>query len=180
VPAVVGSFPEPFIHGVGGKRLPTRVECATPGSKECRDVQNRLVKLGVVAGIGSLSASRSVESIRVVVGPWARIELDAALRLINRGPATSGVFARFTNNGSRLQLLDPKGRVAQTAGPGTGLVAAVRVPGEQPVWAITGTDEAGVRAAVLALDEGALSDKYALAVVADRGIALPVVGTRGS
>jgi hypothetical protein len=26
IPAVVGSFPEPFLHGVGGKRLPVRVE----------------------------------------------------------------------------------------------------------------------------------------------------------
>ena len=28
IPAVVGSFPEPFIHGVGGRRLPTTLECA--------------------------------------------------------------------------------------------------------------------------------------------------------
>jgi hypothetical protein len=28
VPAVVGSFPEPFLNGVEGKRLPVRVECA--------------------------------------------------------------------------------------------------------------------------------------------------------
>jgi hypothetical protein len=178
VPAVVGSFPEPFMHGVGGKRLPVRVECSDPGTPVCRDVQDRLVKLGVVAGIGTLSASRSVESIRVVVGPWAKIGADAALRLINRGPATSGVFARFSGDGSRLQMLDPEGRVAQTAGPGTGLVAAVRVEGEQPVWTITGTDVAGVRAAILAFEEGALSDKYALAVVADRGVALPVQGAR--
>jgi hypothetical protein len=176
VPAVVGSFPEPFIHGVGGKRLPVRVECAAPGSKVCRDVQDRLVKLGVVAGIGTLSASRSVESIRVVVGPWKIVGADAALRLINLGPAKSGVFARFSGNGSRLQMLDPEGRVVRTAGPGTGLVAAVQVQGEQPVWAITGTDAAGVRAATLGFEEGALSDKYALAVVADRGVALPVAG----
>ena len=27
IPAVVGSFPEPFLHGSDGKRLPVRVEC---------------------------------------------------------------------------------------------------------------------------------------------------------
>jgi hypothetical protein len=26
VPAVVGSFPEPFLHGIGGRRLPVRIE----------------------------------------------------------------------------------------------------------------------------------------------------------
>jgi len=180
VPAVVGSFPEPFVHGVDGKRLPVRVECADPGTPVCRGVQDRLVRLGVVAGIGSLSASRSVESIRVVVGPWAKISEDAAVRLLARGPASSGVFARFSRAGSRLQLLDPAGRVVRTAGAGGGLVAALRVAGEQPVWTITGTDGAGVRAAGRALEEGALSDKYALGVVRDRGVALPVqpVGPR--
>src|SRR5439155_22950652 len=28
VPAVVGSFPEPFLHGTGGKRYPVRIDCA--------------------------------------------------------------------------------------------------------------------------------------------------------
>jgi len=136
------------------------------------------VRLGVVAGIGSLSASRSVESIRVVVGPWAKISEDAAVRLLASGPASSGVFARFSRGGSRLQLLDPAGRVVRTAGAGGGLVAALRVAGEQPVWTITGTDGAGVRAAGRALEEGALSDKYALGVVRDRGVALPVQPVR--
>jgi hypothetical protein len=27
VPAVVGSFPEPFLNGLEGKRLPVRIEC---------------------------------------------------------------------------------------------------------------------------------------------------------
>ncbi|HEX6389451.1 MAG TPA: hypothetical protein VFZ89_08390, partial [Solirubrobacteraceae bacterium] len=32
IPAVVGSFPEPFVNGIGGKRLPVRVECDDPRS----------------------------------------------------------------------------------------------------------------------------------------------------
>ncbi len=32
VPAVVGSFPEPFLNGLEGKRLPVRVECAQPSA----------------------------------------------------------------------------------------------------------------------------------------------------
>jgi hypothetical protein len=174
VPAVVGSFPEPFVHGVGGKRLPVRVECADPTAPVCRDVQKRLTNLGVVAAIGTLSASRSVETVRVVVGPWAKIAGDAAVRLIAKGPATSGVFARFAQGGRALQLLGPHGRVAQTAGAGAGLVAALKVQGEQPVWTITGTDDAGVTAAASALDSGPLADKYALAVVNSLGVALPV------
>ena len=32
VPAVVGSYPEPFLHGIDGRRLPTRIECTEPKS----------------------------------------------------------------------------------------------------------------------------------------------------
>ena len=38
VPAVVGSFPEPFLHGVEGRRLPVRVECAQVQGTACRTV----------------------------------------------------------------------------------------------------------------------------------------------
>jgi hypothetical protein len=179
VPAVVGSYPEPFVHGIDAKRIPVRVECSDPGTPVCRDVQNRLVKLGVVAGIGTLSASRSVDTIRVVVGPWAEIGEDAAVRLLAKGPGTSGIFARFAAGGRQLQMLDAEGRVRQTAGPGSGLVAALRVKGEDPVWTITGTDVAGVQAAIQALDEGTLTNRYALAVVQDRGVPLPVLGAPG-
>ena len=33
VPAIVGAFPEPFLHGQDGKRYPTRVECAPNGGR---------------------------------------------------------------------------------------------------------------------------------------------------
>ena len=40
IPAVVGSFPEPFLNGIGGKRLPVRIECASVGSDPCRTVRH--------------------------------------------------------------------------------------------------------------------------------------------
>ena len=38
---------------------------------------------------------------------------------------------------------------------------------------VTGTDDAGVRAAVEAFDEGALAGKFAVAVAGGRPVALP-------
>ena len=46
VPAVVGSFPEPFLNGIGGKRLPVRVECAVVQGEACRTVAARLRSAG--------------------------------------------------------------------------------------------------------------------------------------
>ena len=39
VPAVVGSFPEPFLNGIDGKRLPVRIECATVSERPLPDGQ---------------------------------------------------------------------------------------------------------------------------------------------
>jgi hypothetical protein len=93
---------------------------------------------------------------------------------MDEGPSASGVFARFVANGTRLQLLDATGKVRQTLGPGTGLIAATRWEDQPPTWFITGTDAAGVKQAVEALDEGTLGKHYALAVSQDTGIPLPV------
>ena len=50
IPAVVGSFPEPFLNGVEGKRLPVRVECAAVEGYACRDGRPRgCAPLGVPA-----------------------------------------------------------------------------------------------------------------------------------
>ena len=36
VPAVVGAFPEPFVSGVDGKRLPVRLDCADARRRRLR------------------------------------------------------------------------------------------------------------------------------------------------
>src|SRR3954452_5787382 len=42
VPAVVGSYPEPFLHGSEGKRFPIRIDCGQDDRSECADVSDRL------------------------------------------------------------------------------------------------------------------------------------------
>jgi hypothetical protein len=88
----------------------------------------------------------------------------------------SGVYARPRGSGSgaRIELLDARGDVARTLGPGDGLVAATRYEEQQPTWVVVGTDAAGVRAAVDAFEEGVLRDRFAVAVRRDRTVPLPV------
>ncbi|MDP2712929.1 MAG: DUF4430 domain-containing protein [Solirubrobacteraceae bacterium] len=177
VPAVVGAFPQPFLHGSDGTRRPVRVECAEPRSRPCAAVADRLVQLGVPATRDALERSSADESLRVLVGPWQRLRGRAAeADDLDRGPRSSGVFARFDEAGTRLRVLDPRGRVARTLGAATGLVAAVRELDGQPVWFVTGTDAAGVAAAARALDESVLRDRFAVAV--SRGLPVSVPLTR--
>jgi hypothetical protein len=174
--AVVGSFPEPFLHGTGGRRLPSRVECAQARSAPCRQVTQGLRDVGVVAGLAAPGVATGAETLRVLVGRWPALRIDPAAGLLEHGPADSGVFARPAADGRTIAALDARGRVAGRLGAGTGLVAATAVEGEQPTWIVTGTDDAGLAAAAraFAAGESALSDKFALAVSGDRPIALPV------
>lgn len=181
IPAVVGSFPEPFLHGVDGKRLPTRVECAEPKSAACSTVAGKIQDLGLVAARGGVGNSFVEDTLRIVVGPWRAVGADSTAKLIGQGPEKSGVFAKPSEDGKSIALLDDKGAVARTLGPGTGLIAATRVRDAKeqisdPVWVVTGTDQAGVDAAAAALDEGALAGRFAIAVSGGKPIGLPYRG----
>jgi hypothetical protein len=175
IPAVTGAYPEPFLHGVGGKRIPTRVECSDPESVACDLVADRLSALGVVAARGGIGAGVNDESLRVLVGPWSalRRRTPDPVRAVDEGPGASGVFARFDADGRELEVLDGRGETADTLRADTGLVAATKLDVREPVWFVTGTDEAGVEAAARALDEATLTQGYALAVHEDRGVRVP-------
>jgi hypothetical protein len=174
VPAVVGSFPEPFVHGIDGKRLPVRIECATPGSDPCKQVSKRLASYNVPAATGGLLTARVEETLRVLVGPWSALRNDHGIAGLEKGPAASGVYARVAGDGHTIAALDADGHVARTLGAGTGLVAATQSEDERPIWVVTGTDEAGVAEAVRAFDEGTLDHRFAVAVSNDLPVPLPV------
>ena len=176
IPAIVGAYPEPFVHGYRGRRLPVRVECENAGSAACRDAISRLQHDGVVATGATLASVAGKQVARVLVARWPAIRKLQAAAPLERDPATSGVFARFAGpgGGRRFELLSPTGAVARVAPPGSGLVAA-RVPaGQGVVWLVTGADDAGVARAAAALSRDTL--KYAFAVAATPGgtVRLPV------
>ncbi len=152
IPAVVGSFPQPFLNGIGGERLPVRVECASVGGSACRTVLERLRAQHVPAGVSALGAGAgATKTLRVAVGTWREIAGVSDVRELRSGPQASGVYARFSASGAVLTLLDQQARPAQTLASGGGLIAATRTGEDAPVWAVTGTDTAGVDRAALAL-----------------------------
>jgi hypothetical protein len=164
VPAVVGSFPEPFLHGIAGKRLPVRVECVELNGQPCETVVARLRAAGVPAALAAIGPGDEPSTLRVLVGPWTAVRSTPATRAIERGPSASGVFARFTESGGTLTLCDARGHAKRTLAAGAGLVAATRYAEEAPVWVVTGTDEAGVNRAAGAFGEATLRNRFALAI----------------
>jgi hypothetical protein len=175
VPAIVGAYPEPFVHGFNGKRLPTRVECDDPSSRPCTAVMNALSAQGVVATSAPLGSAASEQSLRVVVANWSVARGTEAAHAIELGPSASGVFARFTPAG-RLELLDGGGHAAGVAPAGSGLIAATQPSGEAITWLVTGATGAGVERAAAALRPAVLRNAFAVAAT-PRGVErLPVGG----
>jgi Domain of unknown function (DUF4430) len=174
IPAVVGSFPEPFLHGISGKRLPVRVQCASVHAPACQTVLARLREAGVPVGVAALGGGGGPHTLAVVVAPWSAIAGDPTVSAIARGPAASGVYARFSADGAALTPLDASGSPAGARVAGSGLVAATRSGEDAPTWVVTGTDAAGVALAARAFDAASLDGHFALALTPAGALPLPI------
>jgi len=170
VPAVVGSWPAPFVAGYEGRRRPVVVECRG-GGVACALAREALEGAGVAVAGGSTAGA-----IRLLVGPWERLRSDPAAALIEAGPEESGVFADFERRrgGWVLSGLDQTGAAVGDFGPAAGLVAATRRYEAPPTWVVTGATPVAVRAAAGLLSAAKLRDHYAVASEDGKETPLPV------
>jgi hypothetical protein len=168
VPAVVGSWPEPFVNGFQGHHWRAVLDCRAAAAI-CEVANQRLSPLGVKIS-GPIS-----NPIVVLVGTWKVVRRDQTAALLADGPDRSGVFARFV--GTRrplLEVLNQQGQPAGSIGKGGGLIAALRPGDGPPTWVVTGTDARGVAAAASLLGDG-LRNHYAVATQPGAGaIGVPV------
>jgi hypothetical protein len=175
VPAVVGSWPEPFVHGFEGERWSTEVRCTAMGSA-CERVSGPLAEVlgGVVQGSG-LPRAAPANRISILVGTWNAVRRNQTAAVLSEGPDRSGVFARFVGTKRPLlEVLNKEGQPAGSIGKGGGLIAALRPRDGPPAWVVTGTDAKGVAAAANLLGP-ALRNHYALATQPGAGpIGVPV------
>lgn len=170
---VVGTFPEPFLHGQEGKRWPVRVECGQQRGKACRIVRDALVRYGIPAVSNLVRTSYNPESARIAVGTWAQLREDPSIGLAERGARTTGISIVPARDGRSIGLADAQGRTVRTVGAGAGAIFATRWRDEPPSWAVTGTDEAGVLRAAGALDETILQKRIAVAVLGGDVVGVP-------
>jgi hypothetical protein len=176
VPAVVGSFPEPFEHGINGQRYPTTLECGPHVQAACDTVSKQFQDFKIPASPQVIGTGSGPDTLSIDVGLWSTLAPEVAGALIDKGPAASGVYAKFSDGGTQLDLLNPAGQVVKRLGPGAGLIAATADTTDVPTWLIGGTDVAGVMAAARALTVGALAGHFALAVQGRRTYPVPIVG----
>ena len=176
IPAVVGSYPQPFLNGLEGKRLPVRVECSTDAPRACETVTKRLQADGVPAATAAFGSGGGTATLRVLVGTWKVLRADRGVAPIEHGPRASGVYATFADSGKALEVLTAQGTSAPVPAD-SGLIAATRSGEEAPTWVVTGPDPAGVERAAAHFDEADLRDHFALLVLpSDSTSGLPVPG----
>ena len=182
IPAIVGAYPEPFVHGLSGRRLPTRLECGDPRSACMHRGRRRAAARGVTA---TSSADRHLGaasgSCASIVAKWSDLRTTGPGRaLLGRARPTSGVFARFDAAGTRCTLLDAAGAdAAASRRRARGSSRRTRPAGDSIVWLVTGADQAGVDRAAAVLTPAALADAFAVAATPSGPQRLPVGGASG-
>ena len=180
-PAVVGLYPAPFTTRFTKKRrlLPVRIQCAEVRSAACDGVEKALVAQKLHTATSNLQDVSSIDVARIYVGPWSELKsafkgrLGAGLAL-EQDAGRNGYAAQISPDGKTVSTAVPFGQAGQPQrfGPGTGVVFAFGDsigsgdgdefgPTGAPIWVVTGTDEAGAKAAAKALDETTLAGRVA-------------------
>ncbi len=178
-PAVIGCFPEPFLHGYRGQVKTTTIligsaEMAEKGAQLQRSLQEAGVSAVVVREIAD-DLLKKREGPSLALGEWQELKKLSWFRELNAAYQRNGTYLHFTEKG--LDLLDYKGNVASEIQGTAGVIMAI---GEgngdsSPLWIITGTDRSGTEAALAVLIHHPedIWAAYSVVVVPDGTIKLP-------
>ncbi|MBE9513787.1 MAG: DUF4430 domain-containing protein [Chloroflexi bacterium] len=171
IPAIIGHFPEPFVHGYEGEVHPTIVAYDGDFEKEAEHIVGKLSQLGVesisVRSANELSGADK-ESCNLLLLGDMNCELVAELNQVWK---RLGFFAYFENG--KLVVLNPRGELADEYGAGSGLIQATQSPWnprgvgacQNVVWMVSGTDETGAKNALDILINRYAEFQYAYAIV---------------
>lgn len=178
-PAVIGCYPEPFVHGFRCKAGHTTIVSAEGNRKLADNLQKALKAKGVASvTINNLDAGllKNRQGPAIVLGQWSELSQIDWLANLNKAYTKNGTCVHFTSDG--LELLDYRGRVARTIDSSAGVITATGEGSgdESPLWLIVGTDQKGLQQAVdvLVTSPGKISGLYSAAIVAGEVVSLPL------
>ena len=102
VPAVVGSFPEPFLPAPRASACPTRIACADDAGAACDEAESRLARRGLNGSRASaLGTGGGTETLRVLVGPWSRAARRPRRPAHRAGPRRRAACSRSSRREGR-------------------------------------------------------------------------------
>jgi hypothetical protein len=168
VPAVVGSFPQPFQAGLDGETYPTELVCLPSSERTgaCDTAEEALSDDGAEPAKTALQGSDPKSSLRVIVGTWDEVRKDPTARTMEEGPGRSGVYAAPAGCGGHglwsLDVFDAEAEPLASSSDAS-WVAALQEGDDRPTWVVSASIPDGLGDAALMLDEDTLQDRYAAA-----------------
>ncbi len=149
--AVIGSYPEPFIHGFRGKVGTTTVMSSAENLQLAHAMEQALKNQGVYS-ITTMEFDNNwlakAQQPTIIVGTWDELKKLEYLESFNKAYRKTGASVHFTDQG--IELLNYKGDAAQTVERGVGVIVASGsgLGDDSPLWLIAGTDQEGLQQAI--------------------------------
>lgn len=178
-PAVVGCYPEPFVHGYRGQTGVTTVMSSDENAALARAVIGALKSKGVAAA-ECMTLNDELLKNRpgpiIVLGTWDELKQLPWLDAFNKSFRKNGTSVHFTDD--KVELLDFNGKVQKNCGPNTGVIcaSAAGLGNHKVMWLLAGTDKDGLENAVniLTAHPEQLNGSYHLAVISGQVLRLPL------
>lgn len=179
IPAVIGSFPEPFRHGFNGRRGATTIMYIDNGQAGAEKLAMALRNSGVSSvevKKASEEALKSRSGPVIMVGTWPELKTINYLNTLNDSYRKTGMFVHFQPAG--LGLLDVQGKAARVWEGSAGVITATAggLGDGNPLWLVTGTDQGGLEQALSILINNPQKIQFcnAAAVLSGEVIPLPL------
>lgn len=182
-PAVIGCWPEPFVHGFRGKVHETVILPLPAYAARASELQDVLQEQGVQSvTVREFSSSTAEEAgsrsgPTIVIGEWPELAEFTWLADFNEAFQRNGTFLHFTDAG--LELLDHSGQaVREITGEAGVIMATAEGNGDDsPLWIVTGTGAAGTESAleVLIREPEKIKAAYSAVILPDEVVKLPAV-----
>ena len=150
-----------------------RAWAATPAARSPRGCARRTCRR---PSRRSAAGAGAAQTLRVAVGTLARDRRRLGRARTERRPARERRLRALLAVGHDAHAARRSAHAAQTLAAGAGLIAATRSGEDAPVWAVTGTDAAGVDARRRRVRQATLAHRFAVAVGAGGPLALPRPG----
>lgn len=178
IPAIIGSYPQPFKNGFWGKNPGTVIMYGQGCESEAARLKLSLEKQGVRqvdSAAFDPQAIRSPKKYYILLGPWDEISaLSSLITDVNKKNKMVGVYVKFENG--EVKGLDFKGNTVSSHREAGAVFAYGSAIGElNPVWMVTGSSTAGVKMAVdvLVNNPSAVSGCFGAVITKDGVINVP-------
>lgn len=180
IPAVVGCFPEPFLHGFRGQVKKTTIMCGSGETELAIKLKESMKDYGILrVDVQEINAEMLTqrEGPTILIGEWEKLKDIAWMKELNNAYKKNGTFIHFTE--SSIELLDYQGEgVKKLQGSAGVIVATGEGSGDDsPLWLISGTDRRGFEEAVdvLAKCPQKIMGMYSAVVLPGEIIRLPLL-----